>query len=265
MSNPGFVVNPPVPVQTVDMQRSPVYDGASGLHYSGNVYMNQFEALSSDLCKEKSVPLKAVGDIMKDGISSLDLPVDPTTNRISSQSLQAYVQSMQNASKIPGQYPNFEDQMKNDKNFYDTIRKEYCFYESRYATSLDQFLLLASQENKKSDDVDKWLNKTIELNKRLNSLLEILNYISNDRASRVNQRNPKLDEANKALHGKIKLLQEQQVFLQSSDVHTRTQEEMMRYSAEKSKAMNVQIMFFVVLNVIAIGTVLTVYKSARGV
>jgi hypothetical protein len=264
MSNPGFVTNPPVAMQTVDMQRTPVYDGASGLHYSGKVYMNQFEELSIDLCKEKSVPLKAVDDIMKDGVSSPDLPVDPTTNRISSQSLQAHVQTLQNAGKVPGQYPNFEEQMKHDKAFNDRIRAEYCFYEARYSTSLDQFLMIASRENKKADDVDNWLNKTIALNKRLNSLLEILNHVANDRASRVDQRNPKLDEANKALHGKISVLQKQQEFLQSSDVHTRTQEEMMRYSAEKSKAMNVQIMFFVVLNVIALGTVLTVYKSSRG-
>jgi len=263
MSNPGFVTNPPVAMQTVDMQRTPVYDGASGLHYSGKVYMNQFEELSIDLCKEKSVPLKAVDDIMKDGVSSPDLPVDPTTNRISSQSLQAHVQTLQNAGKVPGQYPNFEEQMKHDKGFHDRIRAEYCFYEARYSTSLDQFLNLASRENKKADDVDNWLNKTIALNKRLNSLLEILNHVANDRASRVDQRNPKLDEANKALHAKISVLQKQQEFLQSSDVHTRTQEEMMRYSAEKSKAMNVQIMFFVVLNVIALGTVLTVYKESR--
>jgi hypothetical protein len=36
---------------------------------------------------------------------------------------------------------------------------------------------------------------------------------------------------------------------------------MMRYSAEKNRSMNIQIMFFVALNVVALGTVLTVYKN----
>ena len=35
----------------------------------------------------------------------------------------------------------------------------------------------------------------------------------------------------------------------------------MRYSAEKSRAMNIQIVFFVALNVVALGTIITVYKT----
>jgi hypothetical protein len=39
---------------------------------------------------------------------------------------------------------------------------------------------------------------------------------------------------------------------------------MMRFSAEKNRAMTIQILFFVGLNVVALGTVLTVYRGLPG-
>jgi len=103
----------------------------------------------------------------------------------------------------------------------------------------------------------------VNLNKRLNSLLEILNYVGNSRARDVNERSPDIDKANVSLQDKINVLKKQQDFLTSSDTVTRTQEEMVRYSAEKNHAMNIQIIFFVAVNVIALGTIITVYKSVR--
>ena len=127
--------------------------------------------------------------------------------------------------------------------------------------ALDQFLTLAATPAASSSAITESLNATIALNTRLNSLLEILNYVSNDRAQSVKSRNPKLNDANSDLQKKIAILKSQQNFLQSSDVRTRTQEEMMRYSAEKNNAMNVQIAFFVALNVVALGTIFTVYQG----
>jgi hypothetical protein len=77
----------------------------------------------------------------------------------------------------------------------------------------------------------------------------------------VNQRGPQIVKANTAIQEKISVLRDQQDFLSTKNVHIKTQEEMVRYSAEKSRAMNIQIMFFVALNVVALGTVLTVYKG----
>jgi hypothetical protein len=63
------------------------------------------------------------------------------------------------------------------------------------------------------------------------------------------------------VEAKLAVLAEQKNFLESSDATIQTQQEMLRYSAEKGRAMNIQIMFFVALNVVALGTVLTVYRS----
>jgi hypothetical protein len=154
--------------------------------------------------------------------------------------------------------------MTADKAFYASIQTEYCFYEARYKAALTQFLTLVSDAHgADSGAVSSALTATVNLNKRLNSLLEILNYVGNSRARDVNERGSAIDKANASLQEKIDVLKKQQDFLTSSDSRIRTQEEMVRYSAEKNRAMNIQIMFFVALNVVALGTIITVYKSVR--
>jgi hypothetical protein len=201
---------------------------------------------------------------MPDSISTDSLSVDPATKRISTSSLQGYIQGLISSGKIPGKLGSFEQQMTADKAFYASIQTEYCFYEARYVAALTQFVTLVSDPRGADQGaVSGALTATINLNKRLNSLLEIMNYVSNDRSQKVNSRSPAIEAANASLQDKIAVLKNQQEFLQSSDVRIRTQEEMIRFSAEKSRAMNIQIMFFVALNVVALGTVLTVYTGVK--
>ena len=255
---------PPVPVVTLPLQRVPTMDGASGLHYSGRIYTNQFQPLSSDICNGAAASYDQVGDVMPNSVSTTSLPVDNSTKRISTSALQGYVQGLINSGQIPGQLPEFDKQTAADRAFYDDVRAEYCFYEARYVAALTQFVALVSDPRGADQGaVSGALNATINLNKRLNSLLEIMNYVSNDRSQKVNSRSPAIEAANASLQEKIAVLKNQQEFLQSSDVRIRTQEEMIRFSAEKSRAMNIQIMFFVALNVVAIGTVLTVYTGTK--
>ena len=254
------------PVTTLPLGRTPVLDGASGLHYSGRIYTNQVQTLGKDICNLGSVPYASATDVMPSSISSPSLPVDPSTQRISTSALQGYVNNLQATGAIPGQMGTFDEQMAADKQFYAAIQREYCFYEARYIAALGQFLTLVSapvapSSGSSNPALDAALQTTISLNSRLNSLLEIMNYVGNERARRVNLRSPQIDAANATLDEKIAVLTRQKQFLESSDVRTQTQEEMMRFSAEKNRAMNIQIMFFVALNVVALGTVFTVYRS----
>lgn len=253
---------PPVPVVSLPVQRVPTLDGASGLHYSGRVYTNQFQQLSSDICNGATATADQIDDVMPNSVSTTSLPIDDSTKRISQSALQSYVQNLVTSGQIPGQDADFDAQMKADSAFYASVQAEYCFYEARYIAALTQFLTLVAQpQAADTKAVDATLTSTVNLNKRLNTLLEIMNYVSNDRAQKVNSRSPSIDDANKTLQKKIGILKSQQEFLTSSDVRIRTQEEMMRFSAEKSRAMNIQIMCFVALNVVALGTIFTVYKG----
>jgi len=250
---------PPMPVAALPVQRYPVRDGASGLHYSGRIYDNQRQQMSSDICNGASVSVEQINDVMPNSISTTTLPDDTA---IKQQAIQSYVKGLGN--KIPGHLSNFDEQAVADAQLYESIKGEYCFYESRYIAALKQFVaLIADPRGADQSVVSGILTTTVNLNKRLNSLIEIMNYIGNERAKEVNRRSPTINETNEKLKKQLDTLNAQQKFLESSDVRIRTQEEMMRFSAEKSRAMNIQIMFFVALNVVAIGTILTVYKNIR--
>ena len=261
----GNIGSAPTSVASVPLQRTPTYDGASGLQYSGRVYANQFSALSKDICKDaQSVSVGQINDVMPNSISTTTLPIDDSTGRISQSAIQGYVENLVGTGAIPGQMATFDQQMNADKTFYGAVQTEYCFYETRYQAALASFLAMAAQpQGADPNALQAALDTTTVLNKRLNSLLEVLNYVGNERARRVNNRGAAIDAANAALDQKLAMLRQQQEALTSGTGRIRTQEEMVRYSAEKSRAMNIQIMFFVALNVVALGTVLTVYKSLR--
>lgn len=254
---------PPTPVVTLPLQRVPVLDGASGLHYSGRVYSNEFQQMSADVCNGATATVAQIGDVMPNSISTTSLTMDDSTKRISAAALQSYIQGLMASGQIPGQKADVDGQQAVDAPFYAQVQAEYCFYEARYTAALNQFLTLVADPH--GADASAALAATIALNKRLNSLLEILNYVANDRAAKVNQRSPQIDTANQQLQAKIDVLKEQQKFLTTGNVRVKTQEEMMRYSAEKSRAMNIQIAFFVILNVVALGTIMTVYKGTKSV
>jgi hypothetical protein len=250
------------PIQTAPMVRSPVLDGASGLHYSGRVYMNEAAQLSQDICQGGTATADQIYDVYPNSISTTALPVDPQTNRLSASAVQGHVDTLVGSNLIPGDLGTLDAQVPADQKFYAAVKVEYCFYEARYIAALTQFLTLASAPSGvDSAAITKILDQTVALNKRLNSLLEVVAYIGNKRAESTNNRSTTILAANQAVEQKMAVLAEQKTFLESSDATIQTQQEMMRYSAEKGRGMNIQIMFFVALNVVALGTVLTVYRS----
>jgi hypothetical protein len=76
----------------------------------------------------------------------------------------------------------------------------------------------------------------------------------------VNQISSSISTENAELVEKVSKLKAQRDFLQTGESHVRTQEEMIRYTAEKNSSMNNQVIGFVLLNMIAVGIVLTVYS-----
>ena len=226
----GNVSSSATPVASLPLQRSPTYDGVSGLQYSGRVYANQFAQLSQNVCQSApSVTVDQINDVMPNSISTTSLPVDDSTGRISQSAIQGYVENLVGTGAIPGQMATFDQQVKADKTFYGAVQTEYCFYETRYQAALTQFLSLVSQpQGADPNAIQATLDSTTALNKRLNSLLEVLNYVGNDRARRVNNRNPQINAANAALDQKLTVLRQQQEMLTSGTGRIQTQEEMVR-------------------------------------
>jgi hypothetical protein len=242
-----------------------IQDGTSGLHYSGQTYLNQVNQMTGPMCGTTTATYAQVNEVFPNGVAPTtdSLPFDPQTQRISTTALQGYVQTLQTSGVVPGQLADITQQIQKDQLFYAAVMNEYCFYEKRYTAALTQFITDVSQTNAGPNAGAESLAATIKLNKKLNILLEVMNYIGNQRATSVNNRNSQINEANNQINTRLQDLQKQQNFLQSSDVRIQTQSEMMRFSKEKNSAMNTQIMFFITLNVVALGTMLTVYKNLK--
>jgi len=256
----------PIPVGGLSNQRTPVYDGVSGLNYSGRVYATQFSPLAAggkEMCKDVgTVSASQIGDIRERSISSPGLTIDDTTKRIAASALQGHIAALESQGLIPGLKGTVDEQIREDTAFYKAVEAEYCFYEARYRTAMTEFLgLIANPATANDPSAKQLLEQTTSLNRRLNSLLELLNYIGNARARAVNDRSPRLEEANKELQKKLNVLTQQRDYITSSDVKLRTQAEMIRFSAEKSRAMNIQIAAFVALNVVALGSLVVVYQA----
>ena len=206
-----------------------------------------------------TVALNKINEVKPNSISTTSIGIDSTTKRLKANELRTYINRLVNDGKIPGKQTGV-DTKQADAAFYNDIKEEYCYYEMRYIAALKHFITLISTSGA---DVASSLQSTITLNLRLNTLLEIINYVGNMRGNNVNDRTADISKANSSLQEKLNILREQKEFLQNKDVRTRTQEEMLRYSAEKSRAMNIQIVFFVALNIVALGTIITVYKALK--
>lgn len=230
--------------------------------------MNQVTQMSQPLCGTTTANINQINDVFPNGVAVSSLNTDPVTNRITQAAVASHVTQLQGTgiippTPVPGANVDITDQIRKDQLFYGKMLSEYCFYEARYKTSLTKFITDVSDTNAGANAGADSLQTTINLNKKLNSILEIMNYIGTQRASTVNTRNQTINSQNTDINNKLAQLQQQQNFLQSSDVRLQTQSEMMRYSKEKNSAMNIQIMFFIALNVVALGTMLTVYKNLK--
>ena len=232
----------------------------SGLNYTGGIFNSWSSTLKVQTCDTALGAGVPVSSVMVDGGIS-------TPTKLEGNAIAVYVSSKECTNpaacvlgKIPGLIENIDKQLQLDRKFYETSQEEYCYYEVRYRKALTDILTkLASGTTVATAEY----NTVIGLNNRLNSLLQIINEVANRRAGMVNQRSNLIEQADHDLHNKNEQLRKQRDFLQSSDVRIRTQQEMVRYSAEKSRAMNIQIVFFVALNIVALGTILTVYKNLK--
>jgi hypothetical protein len=184
------------PVVTLPFTRSPTQVGSSGLQYSGQIYANASTQLSQDLCNGATATAAQINDVFPNGVSNPNLPIDDDTKRMSAGAVKDHVTQLMNTGVIPGEVDDFTAQMAADLAFYQAVQTEYCFYEARYVAALTQFIQLASAPL--GADSSAALQSTITVNRRLNSLLEIMTYVGNNRAQKVNARSPQIDSANAA-------------------------------------------------------------------
>ena len=244
-----------------------------------NYFVKNVPGLANpDLCPAVSTvfDIKALQTDYANGIATTNLTPDPTTNRIPTSQLQTYVTSLQQKGVVPVHKPKPDSRTKSietdmdklvadDAVFFSKMREEYCFYEARYKFALRRFLELATTlDNSNNEAARQMLNISTQLNQKLNNMLEVMAYITDNRVSYINANKNKINEGNRQINQRLAELKNQYNLLSRDNATIETQKEMIRYTKEKNDYLVNQLSLFTSLNALAIAAVYAIYRSAPG-
>jgi hypothetical protein len=203
------------------------------------------------------------------GVMSDSLPVEQDTGLITAAAIAGQVQTLINNGTIPMAKPDengdydMDALMVSDGKLYADLQSEFCWYQSRYLYALNQFLQAATlRQATDAGPANAMLATTQTLNKRANSVLQIISYLAQSRVSNIMSSKTGIDNLNTDINKKLAELQAGYALLNKDDALLTTQKEMVRYTEEKNNYTNNRIVVWTALNVLALGAIFYVYQKA---
>jgi hypothetical protein len=209
---------------------------------------------------------------MNGGVASDSLVPDESSGRVPAAMLASHVQSLIGSGIIKarpmrtiagGVQETDTDALKaQDAELHLKLQQEYCYYEQRYRYALKNFLYKATSRNANDNpEAQRLLRDTKMLNIRLNSVLEVMNYLTQDRVTLVNSNTTHANQANTSINSKLEKLNKTYKLLNNDNAIVMTQKESVRYTQEKNNYNSNQIAMWTALNVVALAGIYYVYKS----
>lgn len=209
--------------------------------------------------------------LYKDGVASDALLPEPGTGRINVAALQAHVNALTAAGIIkarPSQQVGTDTEtvmrnlVDNDLLMYDNLKKEYCYYEQRYKYAFKEFLKLATSRNPTDNRAAQvMIENAKRLNVRLNSVLEVMNFLAAARVPIVDSNKNDINIRNAAINEKLARARSGYEILNRDNAIILAQKEMVRYTEEKNNYNTHQIAAWAAANIIALGVIFYVYRS----
>jgi hypothetical protein len=219
--------------------------------------------MATPICPSPSLPF----DPSK-GISTTSFNPDSTTGRISAAQIESYITSLrsqgllQPAPSYNNRPGDLATQINTDAQAFTTIQAEYCYYQNEYKQALSTYLTDAtSNDTSLNAAASTKIRKVTQLNLQLNSLIEIMNSLSQERAKNVQSNKNSINKWNADISEKLSGLQDQYNRIQRNDKTILTQTKMMEFSKEKNNAISNQIGLYIALNIAAIGMIFFVSRS----
>jgi len=205
-------------------------------------------------------------------------PIDQQTGRVLKSTLDSYINNLQkddgpmpvhkqhvdgeNTGSITINEKNMRATVDSDSSIFNSFRAEYCHYEQRYRYALKNFLQFATSRDAKTNAAaQRMLQHTKTLNMRLNSLLEIMNSLTQKRVGEVNMNTQQINKSNEEINRAMERLKNTYAKLSKDNSILITQKEMVRYTQEKNNYTANQISLWAALNVLALGTIFYVYRN----
>ena len=206
---------------------------------------------------------------------------DSETGLLLNENLNRIVSNLQDKGIIPkapamtgakNQGEVIEKFMELEAEFIEGIKKEYCYYNSRYRFSLNDLIKTLSDGYASKDLVkakpDKdlvtiKLEKTLALNQKINDITQIMNAATRLRLAQSQEHNQSINALNETLMARSKKLNEESQILTSKQDDAVLYKNMVKVTTEKANYTNNMLMIYSFLNIVAIGTLFYVYRSIK--
>jgi len=200
---------------------------------------------------------------------------DSETGLLLNERLNQVVSNLQDKGVIPkapamtgakNQATVIEKFMELEAEFIEGVKKEYCFYNSRYRFSLNDLIKTlsdgyAAQTKPDPNLVKIKLERTLALNQKLNDITQIMNAATRLRLTQSQEHNQSINALNETLMARSKKLSEESQVLTSKQSDAVLYKNMVKVTTEKANYTNNMLMIYSFLNIVAIGSLFYVYRS----
>lgn len=156
--------------------------------------------------------------------------------------------------------------MRKDKTFLEDVKREYCFYDSRYKYSLRQLIgkLQAGYTDSNSQSqalIKKYLQFSQTLNRKLNDLTQIVSGITQSRVEATQGRASDIQGLSSQMEQRSKLLAKQGKVLATEEGAANLYKDMTRYTKQKVDTTNNLLALYSFLNITALGLLFYLYSA----
>ena len=170
--------------------------------------------------------------------------------------------NMADPSVASGQNPTVTNFISKENAFRTNLLEEYCYYQKRYFFVLDQFLsqLSTITGNSVTQKINSLRTGATNLNKRLNTIIQISNYVATKRYAEAKNAGITINSENAQLQSYRSKLQAQSDILTKESNNADLYKRMVEYTTEKNKANTNLLTLYAGLNIIALAIII---KLAR--
>jgi hypothetical protein len=177
------------------------------------------------------------------------------------------VGSLKGSGVIPSSTTDNDIFTKKQQELLKNVQAEYCFYESRYKYALERLFNAIQQgymnnNGNIQNSIQNYLQATQGLNQRLNDLTQIINGVTEDMLSTSTSLDSEIKSLNKQITEQQNKLNVQNKVISSSQAVTNINKQMVKFTEQKAKYSDNLLGLYSFLNIVALGLLIYVYKSA---
>jgi hypothetical protein len=144
------------------------------------------------------------------------------------------------------------------------IQNEFCYYYRRYIFALNKLLTDATATNLPADYSQTKTN-TINLNKKLNHIIQLLQKLLQSRQNTLNTyygTDAVIQNANASLNTTLRTLQDHSTALQNNQMEQTVKSSMIDYTIEKNESSRNLLAVYCFMNIVAVGILYQLYSSS---